>query len=326
MEQDTVILLGAGASVDAGIPDALSLTERVYERLSARLPNEARLFSYVIAKLITKRARQGGSPFNRVNIEEVYDALKRYVERENDPLNEFVYSWDDALPKAEFNRDRFEKVFTKAVQGLDIRLGRSASIDGSAVRDLSQMIENSLSEANSKPFLGNYLNALVDCLTDESADQEYLTQLVRIVERQCISLGSLNYDKLIENACMRSGFSFDYGLSSWNDRRIVRFDPSDVKLLKLHGSVNWFEHGDRITMSEKGAFKRGMIFGGQGDKLVHYGPYLQIRYEFNKHLRRAKKLGVIGYSFQDLHMNALTRFIHEAAAAKWMGLDLTLAA
>ena len=58
---------------------------------------------------------------------------------------------------------------------------------------------------------------------------------------------TLNYDLVIEEALQRLGIEFDYGVKG---RRIIAviedkyeqtpLPPSSVKLLKLHGSINWF--------------------------------------------------------------------------------------
>lgn len=70
------VLLGAGASKDAGLPDAFELTERVYDRLVEARSNDAVLYAVVVAKLIARNAKNGQSPFSRINIEDVYDGLK----------------------------------------------------------------------------------------------------------------------------------------------------------------------------------------------------------------------------------------------------------
>src|SRR5215213_1862458 len=89
-----ILLLGAGASIDAGLPNAYDLTRRVYDNLPSHSTEERRLYAYVVAKLLTRQSRLGNSPFEPLNVEEVYDALKRFLSRDEDVLAEFVYSWD----------------------------------------------------------------------------------------------------------------------------------------------------------------------------------------------------------------------------------------
>jgi len=91
-----VILLGAGASVDSGLPTAYGLTEQVYTALrnDASAQRETKLFGFVVAKLIVRQTRLGISPFAKIDIESVYDGLKRVLSKDSDIISEFVNSWD----------------------------------------------------------------------------------------------------------------------------------------------------------------------------------------------------------------------------------------
>jgi hypothetical protein len=59
-------LLGAGASIDAGLLNTFDLTQEVYNYLVARGYPEGHLFGYVISKVLVRATRNGGSPFQRV--------------------------------------------------------------------------------------------------------------------------------------------------------------------------------------------------------------------------------------------------------------------
>lgn len=102
--------------------------------------------------------------------------------------------------------------------------------------------------------------------------------------------------------------SYDYGLSEWPEGKVVKFHGKSLKLAKLHGSINWRKEADEIEFDDgQGGWNRALIFGGQSEKLTPDGPFLQLRYQFEQALRGTNKLGVIGYSFQDAHLNALIR-------------------
>lgn len=305
----TAVLLGAGASIDAGIPSAFALTEKVYKHLRRFRRDEAKLFGYVLAKLVTKRARKGLSPFDPVNIEDVYDSLKRYLLRQEDPLNEFVYSWDDTLEANSFDAVGFKRALEKLLT-VNERAGRyQIGLDSWATQDLIKILDQAFSGGKPRARIEEYTKALCECLRPSDTHHEYLQDLCRFVQRECDVVGTLNYDTLIEENCKEIGLVCDTGLTKWNESREVKYVSGAIKLVKIHGSADWFEDGDNILepQAAKGFYRRGMIFGGQGEKLVPHGPYLQLRNEFQRITHDATRLGIIGYSFQDIHMNALLR-------------------
>lgn len=130
--------MGAGASMDAGVPGAEGLTVAVYNYLNGNDGNAARLFAYVHAKLVAKHARKGGSPFQTLGIEEVYDSLKKLVHKSEDPLSEFVTAWDSTFLPSSFDRSRFEDVLDRSFSALRIGMGDATS---GASRELANTID-----------------------------------------------------------------------------------------------------------------------------------------------------------------------------------------
>lgn len=311
-----VLLLGAGASIDAGLPSAFQLTQRVYEELAAGRRSNAHLFGYVIAKLLVRQSRLGLSPFRPINVEEVYDTLKRFLSRDTDALGEFVYSWDPiTLPSGEsFDARAFAQNVGSA---FSIRSGLDrAHIRGDTrlLQDAGEQIARAIDplprQRDIVQSMRPYLDTLVKCLSTENRANPYLDKLTKFSAEKASALATLNYDTTIEESYSRKRIQYDYGLSRWNNRKYVRFTGQSPKLIKLHGSIDWYEQGDDVIIRpEKGQsyYRRALIFGGQSDKLVPNGPYLQLRHEFQRLLRATNVLGIIGYSFQDTHLNALIR-------------------
>lgn len=78
----------------------------------------------------------------------------------------------------------------------------------------------------------------------------------------------------------------------------------------MHGSIDWFvQNDDEIDFDINGPMlkPRAMIFGGQSEKLVPHGPFLHLRHQFYQFLQASSYLLVVGYSFRDIHLNALIR-------------------
>jgi hypothetical protein len=93
-----MFLLGAGASIDGGLADAFSLTTDIYDRLcSSHNKDASKIYGLVVAKILARKVRQGGSPFEGVNVEEVYDGLRKLASRDTDFLADFATGWDPSL-------------------------------------------------------------------------------------------------------------------------------------------------------------------------------------------------------------------------------------
>lgn len=316
-----VFLLGAGASIDAGLTDTYRLTQLVYDRLrEGPTTADQRLFGYVISKLIARNVRAGGSPFDAINIEDAYDGIVRLIERDKDLLSDFVYSWDPILDqiRPRFDETRFVEAMANAIrEEASKKTGSVMSILGlgnwslkEVASSISTAFAPDLATANLESFLDPFLETLTSCLVHNMNKLSYMRDLVSYSARAGGLLATLNYDLVIESALEQESLSFDYGLSAWNSRKVIRWVGADTKLIKLHGSVNWFGGLDNVTVGKEGELKQRkhvMIFGALRGKLTPEGPFLPLRHELERELRQTNVLAVIGYSFRDAHLNALIR-------------------
>jgi SIR2-like domain len=124
------------------------------------------------------------------------------------------------------------------------------------------------------------------------------------------TIATLNYDNSIE-AVTGEGFAgIERSLVRVviPDKKQVRV-PSEaagsVRLLKLHGSIDWKRSGDSVVYEEvhAGDKYQPAIIVGSGNKLRYFGPYLDLYSAFRESLRRSRFLVAIGYSFRDEHIN-----------------------
>jgi SIR2-like domain len=317
-----IVLLGAGSSIDAGLSDAIGLTRKVYRVLSGSYDKSAvTIFGYVINKVIARKIRAGGSPFDDVNIEEAYDAIERLVNRDGDIMGEFVNSWDPILDnlRPKFDGRKFVKQLMDAIAKGSARASRqsltggiSFGIDRFAAEDAAKEIQKAFGPIDlNKPqqYLEPLTDALISCLSHDPDSIKYVEKLVNY----CLGIPksaiiSLNYDLVVENAFDNINEEFDYGLNYWNEQKLVRLRGSKIPFIKLHGSMNWIGEGEEISVSsERPAYykKRNIIFGGNNGKLTPHGPFLQLRHEFEQRLMATNRLLIIGYSFGDAHLNAI---------------------
>lgn len=319
----SMFLCGAGASIDAGLADAFSLTKQIYEQLGERREQAARtVFGLVVAKVAARKVRAGGSPFDPVNVEEVYDGVQKLARRDLDLLSDFVTGWDPAL--AALNDGVSEREIDEAVVDLfrSIEPDRFAGSGSFRLRaggsSKLRTILKKISQSPSFRSLGNVetslIRALMRCLQHDNQRTAYFQDIVKIAKEFGGDIATLNYDLIAEDSAESSGFSYDYGLNKWNDQKIVEFQrssPKSIRIMKLHGSINWYGADDDIQIKEPEPNGWGrvpnLVFGGSSSKLRINGPFLQLRHEFQNRLYDANALVVIGYSFQDEHLNSIIR-------------------
>lgn len=167
---------------------------------------------------------------------------------------------------------------------------------------------------------------LGNALTPESETaHDYLTGLFR---SKPTWIATLNYDIGVENASANAELLVDTGVEKWKGGLSWKWDENaDVRLLKLHGSIDWGRpYGVeeclpedeprmvRIQSREEWSVNRGLddrslqplglVFGLRG-KLRPDGPFLAMLVEFWNWLLVAERLVVVGYSFRDEHINKL---------------------
>ncbi|CAG1013143.1 hypothetical protein ANAEL_04612 [Anaerolineales bacterium] len=96
-----LFLLGAGASVEAGIPDAYKMTSEMLNKISedkrAHYLRYDKVLQFVVGGLLFKQGIKGENPFEGVNIEDLFTAVLLLSERQNSELSPFISSWHPQL-------------------------------------------------------------------------------------------------------------------------------------------------------------------------------------------------------------------------------------
>lgn len=133
-----------------------------------------------------------------------------------------------------------------------------------------------------------------------------------------------NYDRLIEVACELAGFhvdttatgiyagEFDHlrscmascrGISTRAKRTVLEHFPRAI-VLKPHGSFDWYRSGDEVRRCSLDLdAERLIITPGLGKYRAGYNaPFDKHRDLANDHIKRAAKLFVVGYGFNDDHL------------------------
>ena len=91
-----MLLLGAGASVEAGVPGAYEMTKQIISRIRARpgLHKEGHLLSFVAGGLLLEAGKANQDPFTAgVNVEDLFNAVQLLGERNALEAAPFVGAW-----------------------------------------------------------------------------------------------------------------------------------------------------------------------------------------------------------------------------------------
>lgn len=321
---NTTFLLGAGASVDAGVPASFALTQKIVEAIAPaefslrRAPAQA--LNLALGAIIAHDAARGLPVFQGVDVERLFSAVQMLAERDSLEIAPFVRNWDPALDAlgtrrlpSFFSKDfnaaigsqypsRLEKVFKAGVEGLVFP------------EDLGRVFTT---------LEGEMIDALRTCLRVEPGASDYLQPIFK-VEGGPVRVATLNYDHGLEMAAFRAGLTVATGITLWDGELEWDWEAgADVNLLKLHGSLDWYysdDHRGWGTFAEKTIvpfqpFEGGarsmltemaVVFGQRG-KLRSDGPFLGMLSGFGHWLRDTQNLVIVGYSFRDDHINELIR-------------------
>lgn len=289
-DPDTLVLLGAGASVGAGFPTSARLHDLLLERLDPIYANLARLVF---------KDDEVVDPERLFRVMEFLSALEAPSERfdtalgnESRDIAAIVQAWcPDVAEYLDSGQRR--------VQGSPLR--RTIDQLWRALVDIF-----SLNEAPTQPKF------------------KYLADLASDLRGQTIV--TLNYDDALEHM---QGWAMTFRIISGPyPEAVVDGDrlTRPLRLIKLHGSLDWSrddDTGDVWPLSPTVSFRHtpeawdahtpGIIFGA-GNKLRPDGPYLALYQEFLESLAMAHQVIIIGYSFRDAHVNEALRrwFLYQA--------------
>jgi hypothetical protein len=132
-----------------------------------------------------------------------------------------------------------------------------------------------------------------------------------------LTIATLNYDNCVELFCGNAGIPCDTGIDEWSEKGSFEEEKDGVFLLKLHGSIDWQSGSGRseerpmphrvikratAMQAKESSYRPAVIFGSR-NKLTAEGPFLDLLRAFQRELKRAERLTIVGYSFGDAHIN-----------------------
>lgn len=330
----TTVLLGAGASVPAGLPTSVGLTKRIADEASGpggRLRKTGAALHLAIGAMIAHDTAQGNRYDDGIDAERLFSAVQMLANRDTLEIAPFVTSWIRGLEglgarevPTFWNND-----FNRAL------LNRGGD-PGKAIKNLIEsVLDHDSGQRAFRALELEMVEALHRILTVDAPKVDYLAPLLSI-RPSPIQVATLNYDRTIEVLADRAGMSLNTGADQWTGGHDWSWVPSDIHLLKLHGSLDWRlstpqdsrripEPKLMVTEGEQHYGQElGVVFGQRG-KLTSDGPFLAMLRAFDDFLARSGHLVVVGYSFRDDHINtAIRRWFNNCAAPSVTIIDKTM--
>ena len=277
---EIVLLLGAGASVEAGIPDSGKMIDEIQDLVSndTGWSRYRELYRYLRSSIFFADGLEGifgdKVPFN---IERLVNVLDELQKKERHALYPFVGAWNPKLQEV-------------------------AGTNFENVRDFRDDIIRILREK------------WVALREKEKA--AYYKGLLRFQEEyeHPLRVFSLNYDLCIEQSCGSASVQRGFSGRTWDWRMFdeTSEEPLPLLLYKLHGSLDWYFNKDnQVQYSDStstiGVDVIALIFG-TSYKLQYVDPFLFLVYELRRWtLDAARVIVCIGYGFNDEHINGILR-------------------
>lgn len=325
-----VVLLGAGASVEAGIPASRDMTQKLTERVSedrVRNGHEASALNFVCGTLMGYDAAQGGDPYAGLDVERVFAAVKLLAERQELEVTPFVSAWHPAVDGWDTRPGRIPAFFDRDLQEAILN-GRGHSKAGRLISNLVTSVVTPTAPGETYGRLAVLmLRTLRGLLATTEKRLSYLEPLVAQGRESPQTIATLNYDVGVELASAVFDVPCTTSIDKWADDGGWQWLDRGLNVLKLHGSINWEWHATdagegalprrvvRVVDDPAGADSRApaLVFG-QRAKLTAEGPFLALLAEFERHLSATTWVVIVGYSFRDDHVNELLR--------RWLSEDM----
>jgi NAD-dependent SIR2 family protein deacetylase len=282
---------------------------------------------------------------SRVDVERLFASVELLIDRHMQPWSPFVAAWSAGLDSFSAGPALTEHDLRWQLgdfgRSLDARLPRSGTVLAPSPYGTTQLtdslargIANWLTKARPtdvssvlRDIRNEMLQSLFYVLKVANQNKvKYLTPLARLARRQkSLAIATLNYDRTMEMACSMAEVRCETGIETWLKGGQLSWSPTGVRLLKLHGSIDWapdpaigpglpFQRIIKLDPdTEPDHRTRPAVVFGEAGKLRSEGPYLELLLAFSSELKSAETLLIVGYSFRDRHVNELI--------ARWFSAD-----
>jgi len=266
-----IFLLGAGSSIDAGIPISNKMVDNIEELIKTHedwIPYKD-LYFYLKSSINYSDGILG--KFNEhFNVERLLIVISEIEKRESNIMYPFIGTWN-------------------------IRLLDLAGHNFENVKAFHKLIRKQLNEwVGLRQYdKANYYQSFSSLSTDIGNIMKVFT---------------LNYDLCFENIVGKDKnieLGFTEETNEWHQSNFENIEGKHYNLYKLHGSIDWYLQENKLYKSQKIESEPELIFGIQ-HKMTSVDPYFYYSSILrNACFNEAKLIVVIGYSYADDYVNII---------------------
>ena len=263
-----MLMLGAGTSIEAGVPGAYEMTTKIIESFDPavinpdlawmkhpRIPRSHpplqygrrysqsgqqidlfkttypiyHVLTFVLGGLLMQRGLDGRLPTDQVNVEELFSAVELLSQRNQLEAAPFVGSWH---PMVDILDDRYSQYFASRYY---------SSSEWTFWETLHIPVAG---YGKGEVFLAT-VEEMIKRLRgivwiDDPKKVDYLKPIARLAQSQAaLAIATLNYDNGVELMSKSCNVQCSTEITEWSSLRRFAFDGDGISLLKLHGSVDW---------------------------------------------------------------------------------------
>ena len=125
---------------------------------------------------------------------------------------------------------------------------------------------------------------------------------------KCLNIITTNYDRVLEHVLSYFDFSYTDGFSGQNmsifNEKLFDNNQITVKLVKVHGSLNWFDVNGKVRYSSQEIADAHKIIPPSKKKYeeTHRTPYRELIQHSDQFIKSGKSFLVVGFGFNDFHL------------------------
>ncbi|KRE90125.1 SIR2 family protein [Arthrobacter sp. Soil764] len=339
-DREVTVLLGAGASVEAGLPTSTRLTEQILNGISNDNHvgrSVAGALNMAVGAMIAHDTARGGAIADGIDVERVFAAVRMLSHRDDLEVSPFISAWNPYLNEVDKGpaprlSSTWGRKFMGGIADATERAHRTTKLQD-AFQDGVRALTRQNQQGTTFKLLEQAM--LLQLRTALKIDAERIGYLAPVLTRSASNtrVATLNYDLSLESFCEANRIQYDTGIEQWSGGFNWHWNNrADLRLLKLHGSLDWQYTNERqgldafadddiaVRRSEPSDedLARGsspaLVFG-HGTKLRAEGPFLAMLKEFDQFLEDSNHLVIVGYSMRDEHINAaIKRWVNSRLA------------
>lgn len=160
------VLLGAGASKDAGIPVTSEMTKKIYDLTSKGSPIDrepsrlGRALGTVIGGLTYQKGIRGENPYWGLNVEEVFASVQMLANRSDMEAAPFIGSWHSVIDELEEEPATdydFDQLYGATRDGIAEELRKIASKNSSPLKQIQKNYERQVKKKSPKFEWGEWI-------------------------------------------------------------------------------------------------------------------------------------------------------------------------